>query len=68
MAGATGINDSSKPIRIMPPAIPKTPEMNEVDSTEAASAAAKGTLIMATSMNSMCLHRGFDSARANGFN
>jgi hypothetical protein len=42
--------------------------MNEVDSTEAASTAAKGTLIMATSMNSMCLHCGFDSARANGFN
>ncbi len=41
---------SRKPIRIMPPAMPNTPEMNEVDSTDVASAAAKGTLIMATSM------------------
>jgi hypothetical protein len=34
----------------MPPAIPNTPDTNEVDSTDAVSAAAKGTLIMATSM------------------
>ena len=50
MAGTSGIMDSRKLIKIIPPAIPNTPEMNEVDRTEAVSAAAKGTLIMATSM------------------
>src|SRR4029079_106359 len=50
IAVASGIKDGRRPIRIMPPAIPNTPETNEVDSTDAVSAAAKGTLIMATSM------------------
>jgi hypothetical protein len=39
MAGATSMNTSSTPNRIMPPAMPKMPEMKEDPSTAAATAA-----------------------------
>ncbi|TGT43244.1 hypothetical protein EN812_14190 [Mesorhizobium sp. M4B.F.Ca.ET.169.01.1.1] len=39
----------STTIRIMPPAMPKMPEINDVASTAAASSAAKSKVIMATS-------------------
>jgi hypothetical protein len=40
------MNASKIPIRIMPPAIPKMPEMKEVDTTAAAKPAASGRLSM----------------------
>ena len=46
MAGARGMNASRIPIRIMPPAIPKMPEMKEVDTMAAAKPAASGRLSM----------------------
>jgi hypothetical protein len=52
----------------MPPAIPNTPEMNEVDSTDAVSAATNGMLIMARLREFGCpFHGGFDGDLANGF-
>jgi hypothetical protein len=46
MAGARGMNASRIPSKIMPPAIPKMPEMNEVDTMAAAKPAAMGRLSM----------------------
>jgi hypothetical protein len=68
MAGAKGMNASKIPSRIMPPAIPKMPEMNEVDTMAAAKPAAMGRLSMGVVLvKSDAAPCALDGAAANAF-